>query len=631
MEWLNVIAENWRRRLETARQHKSDHFDARVRPILKAIGETDEGTISSLNGQVELHRETTDTLRVNKMQEFVDLYIPFVLVKTPRRRVGVRRPILEPELRPPGYETLKSIVSTSATQLLEWWLQYIAEEYELVSQARLAITEALVKGRGVMWHRLHTAYDGITTIGDAYYRNVFVMPVAEYQPVDDILIDPAATDIRDAGFIARKRELPLDTAAEEYNIPEEILSKAAKADRDDIPDDVCRVWEIYSRIGFGALRDSDINEPEWQYALEALGPEIFLLVSEGGEYPLNLHPDLVISSEDIISRLQWPVKTYGDWTQPWPATFLDFYPVPGVAWPRPPLEPGVGYQEKIDELYGDVISQAIRATRNITITQQGLDQNLLDVIRDDGRRNEVVPVNFTDFDLSKLYHTLTFPGPRQELWQIIQLAETQFAKAVGLDEILYGAPTPTQIRSATEASLRYKQASNRAQMMAEIVEDWMRRIASKDGMLSRLYVPWQQIERILNKELWDNAVRLTGGNPGPQSPAGMLWRDQIQTDNEVVAAKTYWYFIESGSGRRRDKSQQAEAVQMIAQTVLPVVMQAAMKSGNMTAFNRYIARLAAAMDVDAELFMIEQEAVGNGQAQVDTEGNQAPGPADGQG
>lgn len=624
MQWLNTITGNWQRRIEAAREAKAAQFDDRVRPILRAMSITDETLISSTGDQVELFKPKSDTIRVNKLQEFVDLYLPFVLVRTPRRRVGVRRPILEPELRMPGYDTAKSIINTSATQLLEWWLQYIAEEYELVSQARLAITEALIKGRGVLWHRIHTAYDGITPLGDTYIRNVFFMPVAEYQAVDDIVIDPAATDLRDAGFIARRREMPIETAVEEYNVPEDLLRKASVSKRDDIPDELCRVWEIYSRIGFGPVRESDVTEPEWQYAMEALGPEIFLVVAEGQQYPLNLHPEVVVSADDIVNRSRWPVRTYGDWTNPWPATFLDFYPVPGVPWPRPPLEAGVGYQEKIDELYSDVISQAIRATRNVTITQQGLDQNLLDVIRDDTRRNEVVPVNFTDFDLSKLYHTLTFPGPRPELWQIIQLAESQFAKAVGLDEILYGAPTPTQIRSATEASLRYRQASNRAQMMADIVEDWMRRVAAKDGMLSRLYVPWQQIERMLNKDLWEHAVYVTGGNPGPVGVHGKLWKEEIQTDNEVIAAKTYWYYIESGSGRRRDKAQQAEAVQMIAQTVLPVVLQAAMKTGDMKAFNRYIARLSAAMDIDAELFMIEPEVIPNGQ-EMDTTGNQAPG------
>ena len=637
MNWLREITELWRKRISEAREAKKEQFDSDADVLWNFLTRSYEDLYIPSATTVT---EDTTTIgvyatsgpyykpRINKCQEFVDLYLPYVLARNPQRRVSLRRPQFNEEvLRMASQATMmpysqhdKSVrvVLETAAQLLEWWIQYCAEEYYILREARLAVTEALVKGRGVLWHGLISTASGL-------------MPASFYESVDNIFIDPQAITIRDAGYIIRKRRMASWLAAGILGISEEKLVNMAgikDIGTDSTPksgsSDIVEYYEVYSRIGIGAsTTELDDSLREWRDALDALGPHVYLAIPSSGDFPLNIDPDKITTATELSMAVQWPVATYGDIINPWPATFLDFYPNTTNPWARSPLKPGIPMQVFLDHLYGYIFSQAKRSCRSIVVVPDHVDKRFIEALAEEDKDFNVVPISNQQIQdiANELYHIIQFPVVGRDLWELVQLAEVQFAKAVGLDDVLYGATPQKQIRSATEASLRYSQASNRAQAMADTVETWMSHIAGKDGLLSRLYVPFNQMAKFV----FEPVLEGPDGQPIPGGPLTQIWATTVTAESPFSAGADFWFTVESGSGIRKDKQQQAQSAQFIAQTLLPVAMQVASASGDFSMFNRVLENLSNAMEMDLSLFRIEGgPAYGQGQ-KVDSRGNQAPG------
>ncbi len=633
MTWLRDLTNFWRQRIQEAKDAKEDQFDADARLLWKFLNASYEdlyiatttGADSTTIG-VYMRGGPYYKPRINKCQEFVDLYMPYVLARNPQRRVWVRRPQFPPELIQNAalaalvpynqYDKRTRLILETAAQLLEWWIQYCADEYDVLREARLAVIEALVKGRGVMWHGLISTASGL-------------MPASFFESVDNIYIDPQATTLRDAGYLIRRRRLSSWQAASILGVDEEKLVQMAgvKSQPADSSEprsgtsDIVEYYEIYSRIGIGvSTTEVDSSLREWRDALDSLGQYVFLAIANGGEHPLNIDPDRIRTASDLAAAVQWPVATYGDSMNPWPASFLDFYPNTSNPWARSPLKPGLPLQVFLDQLYGYIFSQAKRSLRTIVVVPEHADTRFIDELENQDEDFSVVPVSRQQVEnlANELYHIIQFPVVNPEIWQLVQIAEMQFAKAVGLDDILYGVAPPKQIRSATEASLRYSQASNRAQAMADTVERWMSLVAAKDGLLSRLYVPYDQMANFF----FEPVIEGPDGSRVPGGPLSQIWATIVTADSPFTAAADFWFGVESGTGVRKDKQQQIQAAQFIGQTLLPVALQAAAKSGDFSMFNRILMQLGNAMEVDLSMFQITGGPI-YGEGKMDSEGNQA--------
>jgi len=622
--WLADLTALWRRRIAAAIRAKEDQFGSAAREMWRYLTATYEDlyVVGAETGDIAVYGGGPYYRpRINKFQEFVDLYMPFILGRNPVRRVSLRRPVFNEEVMssamigmgmPVSYarhdRTARALYETAA-RLLEWWLQYCADEYDILREARLAVTEALVKGRGLLWHGLISTASGL-------------MPASFYESVDNLFIDPAAVTLRDAGYIIRRRRMSSWLAAETLGIDENKLLQYARAslvereagsaggiDERDTDSQVVEYYEVYSRIGSGvAMAESDSELRDWREALESLGPYQFYAIASGGEHPLNVDPERITTESELRAAVEWPVMTFGDTIHPWPVSILDFYPSTTNPWARSPLEPGLPMQVFLDHLYGYVMSQVRRSTRTIVVVPDHVDGRFVDALRNQDADYEVVPITSQQIGelSSSLYQIVEFPAIRSDLITVIQDVERVFNKAVGLDEVLYGATPDKQIRSAAEAQIRYTQASNRAMAMAETVEKWMSSVASKDGILSRLYVPFSQMATFFMEPI------LAGpdGEPVPGGPLTGVWSTAVTATDAFEAGSDFWFTIESGSGMRKDKAQEISTAQFIAQTLLPVAMQAAGKTGNFEMFNRILERLSNAMDADLGLFRMEPQPVG---------------------
>ncbi|MCS7226525.1 MAG: hypothetical protein NZ821_05980 [Gloeomargarita sp. SKYB31] len=631
-QWLRDLQTLWVQRIQEAEEAKEKHFgrtaselwDLLTRSYQDLYLEAPDDLIQSAFRFEDNVPEAYYRCRINKIQEFVDLYLPFVLAQNPIRQVTIRRPqfpeeILQAVLQTPlalpipyaQVDKSKRIQLQTAALLLEWWLNFCSQEYQLLREARLAVIEALVKGRGLLWHSLIETSSGL-------------IPASFFESVDNLFIDPTAITLRDAGYIIRKRRLAAWQAAEQLQIPESILlhitSRSpieAQLEYADVP--VVEFYEIYSRIGAGSrLCHPDDPLREVHDALEALGPYVRLVIARDAEYPLNLHPDVLEGdTTKLRSQVEWPIMTFGDTLNPWPMSVLDFYPHTDNPWARSPVAPGQALQVVLDHLYSLLYSQARRSMCTLIIVPEHVDSRLeksLRFVQD----FEVVKLSSRHVtDLSKeLYNILTPPPVSKDLWAIIQSIEVQFGKAVGLDPFLYGSQPETQPRSAAEVQIRYRAASGRAQAMAERVEDWLSQAARKDGLISRLYVPWTQMA-----ELFGEPPITLSEQPVPAGPLSAIWATVISSTDPVQAGADFNFSIVAGSGRRQDREQQVQALQWIAQTVLPVAMQVGAKTGDFTHFNRFLEQVSHALEMDMSLFRIEQpptimQGASNGQAQT---------------
>ncbi|RMD63153.1 hypothetical protein D6833_05970, partial [Candidatus Parcubacteria bacterium] len=199
-EWLRLLSQGWLRRIEAAKEVKRIYFQESADILWGFLRrEYDDLYILGREGLgSEFSLPTPDgpyyRPRLNKCQEFVALMLPHIAARVPTRTVEPRRPQLPPELSTSEF-TSKWRIIEEAAKLLEWLLNYTPREFGLETELRHATQEALVKGRGCLWHELV----------DTPYGTV---PGSFYDTVDNLLVDPDALRYRDAGFIVRRRVVP---------------------------------------------------------------------------------------------------------------------------------------------------------------------------------------------------------------------------------------------------------------------------------------------------------------------------------------------------------------------------------------------------------------------------------------
>jgi hypothetical protein len=120
-------------------------------------------------------------------------------------------------------------------------------------------------------------------------------------------------------------------------------------------------------------------------ALDAIGPYVHLVIAPGVPYPLNLPPELVqdsvISQEEMLKRLEWPIAFCDDAAaNPWPCTCLDFYPNCDNPWASSPLEAGMAMQVFLDHLYSFIMSRVRSTCRDIIVLSKGLEADVKNAI-----------------------------------------------------------------------------------------------------------------------------------------------------------------------------------------------------------------------------------------------------------
>ena len=185
------------------------------------------------------------------------------------------------------------------SRLLEEYLNYTPNELDLKRHSRKVVEEAFIKGASVWWHELYTPSGGVTKLAGSFFDSI-----------DNLVWDPDADEYEDIRWAARKRTQPIDEVAAKFNLSRDDLKGHAESysNRSDTNErgyehkkktgktnDLICYWEIYSKTGFGdKLKDAD---KDLRGKFDALGPNCYIVVAEGVDFPLNIPPAMLRTFE----------------------------------------------------------------------------------------------------------------------------------------------------------------------------------------------------------------------------------------------------------------------------------------------------------------------------------------------
>ncbi|MFZ5832403.1 MAG: hypothetical protein ACOY3P_20140 [Planctomycetota bacterium] len=574
--WLKDVAELWRKQAEIAAAHKERVFGRTARKIwyyfgkeyLHEVDVDDESPVGSESGQPRVRRI------INKTREFVDIMRPRVLGVVRQRLVTPSIPELPDFLR-----MLAPGAGPSQEHHLRAWLMtvvlnYLPDQYGLKQEADLAVTEALAKGRGVIWHET------------ADYGTGF-MPASHYDSVDNLLIDPDCKRPRDAAYIMRWREISTWEAKDKWphldvdkirskdsgvrSHRTEALRRLEKQDAEK--SDICGYWEVWSRIGMGQVLAAASGEmKEVATALDAMGNHIWLAIHPTYEYPLNLSPDYFMGDtpdpDEIRKAIAWPVEIPEDHRNPWPCSFLDFIPNCDDPWATACLENCLPIQVFLDQSYEEAFGEMPKGTRQVGVYSKQLNKKIVDLI-ERGKRYELCDYEGEAVDLSRLLHWIELPRISPDFWTMIQAAEAKFEQASMLNATLYGEAPDRQIRSAAEASSRERNASTRPEEFAKTTDDWLIQIQVKEGQLLRLVVDPKTVAPLFGEPVPDLMSDDGISRAYNESPLTLFWAQLVTTNDPKIAAAELTYQHEQGDVSGITLAKRQENATQLVQMLMP--------------------------------------------------------------
>jgi hypothetical protein len=214
------------------------------------------------------------------------------------------------------------------------------------------------------------------------------------------------------------------------------------------------------------------------------------------------------------------------------------------------------------------------------------DQDIKDQILSQSERGfKVVEISETlGRSVGDLISVFQLPEVSPELWKVVQAVAEQFDKRVGLTELAY-AMTSSQIRSATEASVKAEQLSVRPDDMANRLEDAMSLLARREAMAARWLLRPEDVESVV----------------GPLGAAA--WAQHVSSMEPSTVAREFEYRIEAGSARKPNKATRVEQMQAALQTLGPI-LQGLVPMGVVDPLNALITDWAESLDIDAKPYLL---------------------------
>ncbi len=612
MKVLEATVDIWRDQIGPCKKAKQVHFGKTADRAWAYLGKSYKALHLDVT-EFRVPIEPKFKTRRNLAREYIALMLPMLHHQVPVRQVSPRRPPVPDTLlqlmdkSDPGMaETVGARQTAMATQeqmlafLMQWWLNYLPGLYGLSREARTAIPEALVKGRGVVWHELMQSPHGL-------------VPASFYGSVDDLLCDDASRQWRDCGYIIRRRHSSLREVAKRFGANLELLRSQYQSAYEsgdsngeahgDVADvegenarDVCVYYEIWSRTGIG---DTLPNAPEelrtFAAWLQGTQPQplehVYLVYMPGVPHPLNVPPSVMDNRKEVLRRLRWPIECYKDPENPWPCSVLDFYPNSDNPWSSSPLEGSLPLLAFLDHVYSYLLGRVARSSCDTLITSAEMESAVRDAIEKGVDLEIVVANGKVGDDMRKLIEVLKFPEMQKDLWQVIPMVERAFERASGMLPEAYGSQPVTQDRSAAATQAREGHLTSRPMDFANMVEAWHSQIAAKEAAMSRMYVSGEQIAPLFGEstQKGEDGEIIAGGDLTAK------WMQLVNTNDPAIAVSEMLYTVEAGSGQRKNKQKQSDDTIQIVQTLMPAAM-AFIERGNVDPYNQVIDFLAEAFE-----------------------------------
>lgn len=607
------LVSQWREKIRLAWEYKKTHFQEDADEAMAFF----DGPYDWLYGITRLRTSRGFTyqgdedlprpsfcMTVNKVAELVQLFGPALYHRNPVRQVNPRKPPeLPPEflaLLPPEMQQQYQTIAMQAQQgrwvdaaraaLLEHYLNFTPTALNLQEHARQMITEALIKGMGVLWPEVYQP------VGAAYR-----MVGSFFDTVDNLLIDPDAESLLEARWVARRCIHPVWQVEDEYGIPRgtlrgnvESLARQATVNVDPDGDywrrqgrtnDLLVYWKIYSKMGIGHLLMGTRMRSEANAFWDMFGKYVYLVVTDEVPWPLNLPPgalESATSDDDIKLRFQWPTPYWAE--DGWPFSYLVFHTKPRQVWPVSHVKPGMGELKFINWVFSFLASKIRVACRDFIAIAKSAGEEIKNIIQN-GQDYTLIEIEKAHGTISEVVQFLQHPNFNGDIYRVLEAVMNNLEKRLGLTELIYGL-SGRQMRSASEAQVKSDQIQIRPDDMAQKTEVTMTDVARKEALACRWHLTAQDVAPMLGAE------------------GAYWWGQLVESADPAQIIHQLEYRIEAGSARKPNRERDAANMRDAMQTLFQPLYAYAQATGNVGPINALIAAWAKSLDMDAEKFLL---------------------------
>lgn len=567
-------------------------------------------------------------ITINKAFELVALFGPSLYWQYPQRRVTSVEPmewgddllqdevvtgalsqefgVGEPEqisefLR--GKQASETASYKMRAQILERYLNFSQREVPgggLATHSELAITEALVKGRGCLWSETYS-HPGSNRVLTGMF----------YDSVDNLLIDPDCEDptLRDAQWIARRHTQPVWVVERKFNLKPGSLRQWAQyetahsqATRTSSLENVKRkngqtydlvTWyEIWSKGGVGNRLDT--LDPEMvgvdrELSVrfdEVVGDYAYCCVVKGCPFFLNATSRQIADSvdEDVASMFEWRAPNYG---QPfpcyaddrWPVCCLDFYRTHGTPWPIAPLAPALGELIALNILASALVEQGYDNRKQIIGVLGSAADSVKAAVKSKTSPAYIEIQDNAYKSIREVVQYLDRPEMNRDIITAIDYVSNLFDKRTGLTEFMYAMNVGgAQSRSARDVAAKEARASVRPDKMAKDVSKWQEDAAELEKFLASWVIEPGDVVAWLGEF------------------ASVMWRVLITEENPEYYIYGTRCLVGANDTRKPNKELEAANLNQLVAFTFPMLQQYAMTTGDSTPINEFMKSLGRSME-----------------------------------
>ncbi len=547
----------------------------------------------------------TFKMTLNKTAELVQLFGPSLYHRNPVRQVNPR---VFPSLPPDAFAQLaggdlqvaqllfqQARVATESgraldearAKILACYLNYTPDALDLKRHSRMAIDEALIKGMGCLWTEVYKPPGAVHKLVGSFFESV-----------DNLQIDPDATSLDDAKWIARRCVHPVWEVEQRFGLPAgtlrgnyESVNMTAATDTDPLGDyyrkvgqtnDLLVYWTVYSKMGVGGrLRGvAEYLRP----VLDQFGDFVKIVVCDTCNYPLNV-PPWVMDAPDggaaARAALEWETPFWAD--DGWPFTPIYFHTIPRDPWPLSHLAPGMGELKFLNWLWSFVASKIAITSRDFMACPKSLADEVKAVITG-GKDLTLIELEhdvLAGKTIEQVVQFLNHPAFNGDIWRVATAVADQFDRRVGLTDLMYGQ-SARQYRSAEEANVKQSAMNVRPDDMANKVEDAMGALAKAEALAARWHLTPDDVRPVL----------------GPVG--GWYWGQFLYTSDPGEIVHSLEYRIEAGSAKKPNRDRDALQTDQMMQTVFPALVQVCTAVGDMEPVNNLLRAWGKPREIDVD-------------------------------
>jgi hypothetical protein len=481
-------------------------------------------------------------------------------------------------------------------ELMADYLNWTPNELGLHRHSELAITEGLVKGRGVMWtERYIPPGSNRMMVGTFRDRpeNLYIDPDAE---MTDGTIDSAWWIAKEccepAWKLERSRRLPKGILEKSGSFESATSQGERQGDRDGQTrrnqgqtNDMVRYWKIWSKMGVGG-RMTDVVGPLKDAMDRVCGDYCYLEVVRQLPFPLNFPTDQLMEATDadVKQAFKWPIPYWRD--ARWPCSLLDFYPHPDRPWPIAPLAPGLGELKAINHLMAHLCNRIWMSSRTLIAVMESASDKVKQILAK-GEDLAIIPMEEVSANINELIQFLQHPEVNKDVWSILSSLMDQFERRTGLTELMYGlGPRGAGIRSATDASNRQSMVAIRPDHMASKVEEWQTEIAQREALAIKHEIEGKDVRDLMGElgaKVWDKFI--------------------TEADFENIIHDVE-FRIEANSARKPNKDRDVENVNQALPIFLTFLLEYAKEYRNYEPYNWLVKKWGKAIEEDVTGMLI---------------------------